>query len=106
MGLCCAFSFSVEDFLAIIVYSPLCGQLHHGMTSYFLRLELYDVVSPTLALLIEEIRKLTNSLESGTYYSSRDIFDGAPLMRATQYGHREVIHLLMDHGARYSLSKL
>ena len=46
-----------------------------------------------------DIEKVKHLLESGIYHTSRDIFDGTPLIRAAQHGHREVIHLLVEHGA-------
>jgi len=46
-----------------------------------------------------DIERARHLLESGTYHSSRDIFDGTPLIRAAQHGHREVIPLLVEHGA-------
>ncbi|KAH6667435.1 hypothetical protein B0J14DRAFT_567442 [Halenospora varia] len=49
-----------------------------------------------------DISKARQLLESGTYHSTRDIFDGTPLIRAAQHGHRELIHLLLGQGASVS----
>ena len=69
---------------------PTCRALQFSFDTDFLL---------STAYIHGDVSKARHLLESGTFHSSRDIFDGTPLIRAAQNGHPEVIRLLVEYRA-------